>query len=167
MTASEHDRPTLSPTWPRERGTMTEKLAGIRVAIGTIGDDIHVVGITILAHSLRNAGAEVVQLGVQTTPEEFVDAVVQEDVDAVFVSSLNGHARHFSERLMLLLKRQGATDVLLYAGGNLAVSAEANWEDTEAFFRDLGFTRAYPPNTHPSVPIADLATDVLSLGGKR
>ena len=67
-------------------------LARARVVIGSIGDDIHVVGITILAHALRGNGAEVIQLGIQTSAEEFIAAALAEDADAVFVSSSNGHA---------------------------------------------------------------------------
>ena len=135
-------------------------LTGQRVAVGSIGDDIHVVGITILAHALRDAGAEVIQLGIQTSPQEFVHAAVDEDVDAVFVSSSNGHARIFCDDLPKSFAEAGIGDVLLYVGGNLAVTASAQWVDVERDFLELGFDRAFPPRTAPAVAVEALANDL-------
>ncbi len=136
---------------------VASSLRGIRVVIGSIGDDIHVVGITILGHALRNAGAEVIQLGIQTPAEEFVATAVAEDADAVFVSSSNGHAAIFCDGIRGLLNKAGAEDILLYAGGNLSVSAAADWTETEARFLAFGFDRAYPSRSQPDTAIDDLA----------
>lgn len=138
-------------------------LRGVRIVIGSIGDDIHVVGITILAHAFRNAGAEVIQLGIQTPPAEFVATAVAEDADAVLVSSSNGHAAMFCQQLRADLLAAGA-DVLLYAGGNLAVGADVPWPDTHRRFSEMGFDRAYPPRTQPATAVADLAADVEKRG---
>jgi len=139
---------------------MTESLQGARVVIGSIGDDIHVVGITILGHALRNAGAEVIQLGIQTPVEEFVATAVAEDADAVFVSSSNGHAAIFCDGVRGLMTAAGAEDVLLYVGGNLANTAAANWSEVEARFLAMGFDRAYPSRTQPAQAISDLVADL-------
>jgi methylaspartate mutase sigma subunit len=144
---------------------VSDVLRGARVVIGSIGDDIHVVGITILGHALRNAGVEVIQLGIQTPAEEFVAAAVSEDVDAVFVSSSNGHAAIFCEGLRDQLVAAGADDVLLYVGGNLAVSAATAWPEVEQHFLALGFDRAYGSKTTPDMAIADLATDLAARKG--
>lgn len=140
-------------------------LVGRRVVIGSIGDDIHVVGITILGHALRDAGAEVIQLGIQSQPEEFVRAGVDEDADAVFVSSSNGHARIFCEGLPAAFAAEGADDLLLYVGGNIAVSAASAWPSVESTFLGLGFDRAFPPKTPPQVAIDALVTDLNSRNG--
>lgn len=139
---------------------MSTELEGSRVAIGSIGDDIHVVGVTILGHALRGAGAEVIQLGVQTPPEEFVSTAVAEDVDALFVSSSNGHAEFYCDQLRQQLSDAGAGDVLLYVGGNLSVSAAASWDDVEKKFLGMGFDRAFPPRSQPSEAIEALARDL-------
>jgi len=135
-------------------------LSRARVVIGSIGDDIHVVGITILAHALRGNGAEVIQLGIQTSAEEFIAAALAEDADAVFVSSSNGHAAIFCPAIKPGLVAAGADDILLYAGGNLAVSAAADWAQTEQTFLAMGFDRVYPANTTPDTAMRDLALDV-------
>ncbi len=144
--------------------TVTSPLRNVRIVIGSIGDDIHVVGITILAHSLRNAGAEVIQLGIQTPPDEFVATAIAEDADTIFVSSSNGHAQMFCETLRSDLNAAGAKDILLYAGGNLAVGADIPWATTEQRMLDMGFDRAFPPRTQPGVAISQLASDIEKRG---
>jgi methylaspartate mutase sigma subunit len=135
------------------------------VVIGSIGDDIHVVGIMILAYALRNAGAEVIQLGIQTPPAEFVATAVSEDADAVFVSSSNGHAGMFCGSLRHDLSAAGADDVLLYAGGNLAVGADIPWPDTERRMLEMGFDRVFPPRSRPDAAIGELVADIEKRGG--
>jgi len=63
------------------------------VILGVIGSDAHVVGITILEQALEAAGFDVVNLGVQSSQEEFVEAASANDAEAVLVSSLYGHAK--------------------------------------------------------------------------
>lgn len=134
-----------------------------RVVIGSIGDDIHVVGIAILAHALRNSGAEVIQLGIQTPPEEFVATAVAEDADVVMVSSSNGHAAMWCADLRADLNASGAESILLYVGGNLSVSAATPWESVEQRFLDMGFTRVFPPRTQPAQALEAMVTDLAAL----
>jgi methylaspartate mutase sigma subunit len=139
---------------------MAAPLHNVRVVIGSIGDDIHVVGITILGHALRNAGAEVIQLGIQTPAAEFVATAVAEDVDVVMVSSSNGHASLWCDSLRADLNAAGADGVLLYVGGNLANSAATTWESVEAKFLAMGFNRVFGPRTQPAEAIRLLAQDL-------
>lgn len=146
---------------------MDAPLQNVRVAIGSIGDDIHVVGITILGHALRNAGAEVIQLGIQTPPAEFVATAVAEDVDVVMVSSSNGHASVWCDTLRADLDTAGASSVLLYVGGNLAVSASTPWATVEEKFLGMGFNRVFGPRTQPADAIRLLAEDLELTSGSR
>lgn len=134
-------------------------LDGTTVVLGGIGDDIHVVALKILERMLTDAGADVRMLGVMTPAEEFVDGAAEAGADAIWISSSNGHAEFWCESLRGGLEAAGHGDVLLYIGGNLAVG-ERNWEDVEKRFRDLGFTRVYPPGTDPAAAIDDLAADL-------
>ena len=59
---------------------------------GVIGEDVHVTGIRILEHALRNAGFRVHSLGIHNTQEDFIDAAVETRADVIMVSSLAGHA---------------------------------------------------------------------------
>lgn len=89
----------------------------LRVLLAKLGMDTHTVGITVVAHALREAGMEVIFSGLKQTPEGVARAAIQEDVDVVGVSSLSaGHTRSLP-KLARLLREQGAGDKLLVAGG--------------------------------------------------
>lgn len=88
-----------------------------RVLLAKLGMDTHTVGVTVIAHALREAGMEVIFTGLKQTPEMVTAAAVQEDVDVVGVSTLSaGHTRSLP-RLARLLREAGAGDKLLLAGG--------------------------------------------------
>jgi methylaspartate mutase sigma subunit len=128
------------------------------VILGVIGSDAHVVGVTILEQALSAAGFDVVNLGVQTSQEEFVAAARAHDADAVLVSSLYGHAAQdcdgFHERLA-----EAGLDVPTYIGGNLAVG-QNDWEDTRTRFEEMGFSRVFDSETDPEEAIAALDRDL-------
>ncbi|MBV0900825.1 methylaspartate mutase subunit S [Haloarcula salina] len=128
------------------------------VILGVIGSDAHVVGITILEQALSSAGFEVINLGVQTSQDEFVSAAKSHDAEAVLVSSLYGHARQDCEGLHEELDAAGL-DVLTYVGGNLAVG-QNDFEDTRETFREMGFDRVFDAETDPEEAIAKLRSDL-------
>ena len=66
--------------------TATHVLDGRTIVTGVVGDDIHVIGIRLVEHALRSAGATVVSLGVMTPVQEFVEAAVETAADAVVIS---------------------------------------------------------------------------------
>jgi len=128
------------------------------VVLGVIGSDAHVVGITILEQALSAAGFEVVNLGVQTSQAEFVDAANSHDAEAVLVSSLYGHAEQdcdgFHERI-----EEAGLDILTYVGGNLAVG-QSEFEETRRQFREMGFDRVFDAETDPEEAIQALERDL-------
>jgi len=89
----------------------------LRVLLAKLGMDTHTVGITVIAHALREAGMEVIFTGLKQTPEMVAAAAIQEDVDVVGISTLSaGHTRNLP-KLARLLREAGAGDKLLLAGG--------------------------------------------------
>ena len=130
-----------------------------KVVLGVIGSYVHAVGIRILEESFATAGFDVVNIGVLSPQEDFIDAATETDADAILVSSLYGHGeldcRGFKEKCL----EAGLDDVLLYVGGNLVVGKQ-DWHDTEKKFLDMGFDRAYPPGTLPETAIDDLKKDL-------
>jgi len=89
----------------------------LRILLAKLGMDTHTVGITVVAHALREAGMEVIFTGLKQTPEAVASAAIQEDVDVVGISSLSaGHTRSLP-RLARLLREQGGAEKLLLAGG--------------------------------------------------
>ena len=128
------------------------------VILGVIGSDAHVVGITILEQALNAAGFDVVNLGVQTSQEEFVEAAKAEDAEAVLVSSLYGHAEQDCQGFHDLLADAGL-EVVTYIGGNLAVGQD-DFERTREQFREFGFDRVFDSETDPEEAIAALRRDL-------
>ena len=128
------------------------------VVLGVIGSDAHVVGITILEQALNAAGFHVENLGVQTSQEEFAEAALAHDADAILVSSLYGHAEQDCDGFHSLLDSHGV-DAQTYIGGNLAVGQD-DFETTRETFRELGFNRVFDAETDPEAAIAALRRDL-------
>ncbi|MCK8828274.1 methylaspartate mutase subunit S [Natroniella acetigena] len=129
------------------------------VVMGVIGSDVHAVGNRILEEAFTKAGFDVVNIGVLAPQEEFINAAIETDADAILVSSLYGHGeldcKGFREKCI----ESGLEDITLYVGGNLVVGKQ-EWEPTEDKFLEMGFDRVYPPGTLPEEPIADLKQDL-------
>ena len=89
----------------------------IRVVIAKPGLDGHDRGAKVIARSLRDAGMEVIYTGLRQTPEQIVEAALQEDADAIGLSILSGAHNHICPRLMELLAAKGLDDVLVVIGG--------------------------------------------------
>ena len=89
----------------------------IRVLVAKAGLDGHDRGAKVVAAALRDAGCEVVYTGLRQTPEQIVEAALQEDVDAVGLSLHSGAHMTLFPRVLELLKAAGAGDILLTGGG--------------------------------------------------
>ncbi|WP_121741271.1 methylaspartate mutase subunit S [Natronorubrum halophilum] len=129
------------------------------VILGVIGSDAHVVGITILEQALEAAGFDVVNLGVQSSQPEFVDAATAHDAEAVLVSSLYGHAEQDCEGLHEEMADADLEDVTTYIGGNLAVGQD-DFDETRKLFREMGFDRVFDSKTDPEDAIEALRADL-------
>jgi methylmalonyl-CoA mutase C-terminal domain/subunit len=89
----------------------------IRVLVGKPGLDGHDRGAKVVAAALRDAGMEVIYTGLHQTPEQVVEAAVQEDVDVVALSILSGAHMTLFPEVHKLLKKNGIGDRLLTGGG--------------------------------------------------
>jgi len=92
-------------------------LAGVRVVIAKAGLDGHDRGAKIVARALRDAGAEVIYTGLHQTPEQIVQAAIQEDAAAIGLSILSGAHMTLFPRVLELLREQGAEDIVVFGGG--------------------------------------------------
>lgn len=89
----------------------------LKVLIAKAGLDGHERGALVVAVGLRDAGLEVVYTGIRNTPEQIVASAIQENVDAIGLSSLSGgHMAQF-RRVMEVLKKENAKEILVFAGG--------------------------------------------------
>ena len=89
----------------------------IRVLLAKPGLDGHDRGVKVIARALRDAGMEVIYTGLRQTPEQIVNAALQEDVDIVGLSILSGAHMTIFPRVLELMREKGMDDVLLFGGG--------------------------------------------------
>jgi methylmalonyl-CoA mutase C-terminal domain/subunit len=89
----------------------------IRVMVAKPGLDGHDRGARIIARAYRDAGLEVVYTGLHQTPEEIVQAAIQEDVDMIGLSSLAGAHMYLFPRVVELLREKGVNDIVVSGGG--------------------------------------------------
>ncbi len=95
-------------------GSQNKKL---RVLVAKICLDGHDRGVKIVARALRDAGIEVIYLGIHNSPEEIVSSAIQEDVDAIGISIHSAAHMTLFEDVLKLLKKNRASDIALFAGG--------------------------------------------------
>lgn len=96
---------------------MTEENPVIRVLIAKVGLDGHDRGVRIVARALRDAGMDVVYTGLHRTPDEVVDAAIQEDVDILGISLLSGAHMTIFPRVIERMRERGVDDIILTGGG--------------------------------------------------
>ncbi|MBO0726879.1 MAG: cobalamin B12-binding domain-containing protein, partial [Blastocatellia bacterium] len=89
----------------------------IRVLLAKPGLDGHDRGVKVIARALRDAGMEVIYTGLRQTPEQIVNAALQEDVDIVGLSILSGAHMTIFPRVIELMREKGMDDTLLFGGG--------------------------------------------------
>ena len=125
------------------------------LVMGVIGADVHAVGNRILAMALEEAGYNVVNLGVLVAQEEFINAAVETNADAIAVSSLYGHGEIDCQGMREKCDEAGLKGIVLLAGGNLVVGKQ-DFAEVEKRYKAMGFTKVYPPGTTVETTIADL-----------
>jgi methylmalonyl-CoA mutase C-terminal domain/subunit len=118
----------------------------IRVLVGKPGLDGHDRGALVVAQALRDEGMEVIYTGLRQTPEQIVASAIQEDVDCIGLSILSGAHNEIFPEIVELLKKNGADDILLIAGGVIPN------EDIPELMK-LGISRVFTPGT----PTKDMA----------
>ena len=89
----------------------------IRVVVAKPGLDGHDRGAKVVARALRDAGMEVIYTGLHQTPEQIVEAALQEDADGIGLSILSGAHMTLCAKVLELLKERDALDISVFVGG--------------------------------------------------
>ncbi|WP_029689209.1 cobalamin B12-binding domain-containing protein [Thermoanaerobacter sp. A7A] len=118
----------------------------IRVLVAKPGLDGHDRGAKVIARALRDAGMEVIYTGLRQTPEQIVEAAIQEDVDVVALSILSGAHNTLFPKITKLLKERGADDILVIGGGVIP-------EEDIPFLKENGIAEIFTPGTPTSAAI--------------
>ena len=112
----------------------------IRVLVAKVGLDGHDRGAKVVAAALRDAGMEVVYTGLRRTPDQVVQAALEEDADAIGVSILSGAHETVLRKVRDAMREEGLDDVVLLAGGTIP-------EADHAALHDLGVDHVFTPGT--------------------
>ena len=123
-----------------------QNIRRIRVLIAKPGLDSHDRGAKVVARALRDAGMEVIYTGLRQTPEQIVETALQEDVDVIGLSILSGAHKTLFPRIMGLLKGEGLTDTVVFAGGIIP-------EEDIPEIKKLGIKEVFRPGTPTGVII--------------
>lgn len=116
---------------------MSEK---IKVLIAKPGLDGHDRGAKVVARAFRDAGFEVIYTGLRQTPEQIVNAAIEEDVDAIGVSILSGAHNHCFSEIMKLLEHNSVDDIMVFGGGIIP-------DDDIAYLKSIGVAEIFGPGT--------------------
>lgn len=97
--------------------TQTQQVKRIRILVAKMGLDGHDRGALVICRALRDAGMEVIYSGLFCTPQQVAKTAIDEDVDAIAMSLLNGAHLTLFPKVAKILKEQGIDDILLIGGG--------------------------------------------------
>ncbi len=111
-----------------------------RILVAKPGLDGHDRGARYVAHILRDAGFEVIYTGIRRSPEEIVDAAIQEDVAAIGLSLLSGAHNVLFKRILDLLEERRAEDILVFGGGTIP-------PDDVPRLKEMGIAAVFTPGT--------------------
>ena len=136
---------------------MESRQQGIRVIVAKVGLDGHDRGVKIVARTLRDAGMDVIYTGLHRTPEEVVEAAIQEDVDVIGVSILSGAHMTVFPRLLKLLDERGARDILVVGGGVIP-------DEDVARLKAMGVSELLLQDTPPETIVATVRRVVAERG---
>jgi methylmalonyl-CoA mutase C-terminal domain/subunit len=125
----------------------------IRVLVAKPGLDGHDRGAKVIARALRDAGMEVIYTGLRQTPEQIVEAAIQEDVDVVAMSILSGAHNTLFPKVVNLLKERGVTDRLIVGGGVIP-------DDDIPFLIESGVEAIFTPGTSTKDVVEFITTHV-------
>lgn len=112
----------------------------IRVVIAKLGLDGHDRGAKVIARALRDAGMEVIYTGLRQTPENIVEIAIQEDADAIGLSSLSGAHNHLFPKVIQILRERQAEDIMVFGGGVIP-------EKDIPALKDAGIAAIFTPGT--------------------
>jgi methylmalonyl-CoA mutase C-terminal domain/subunit len=135
------------------KGQSQQQLKRIRVLVAKLGLDGHDRGALVICRALRDAGMEVIYSGLFCTPEQVAKTAIDEDVDAVAMSLLNGAHLTLFPKVAKILKNQGIDDILLIGGG---VIPEGDKKQLE----NQGITGNFGPGTPLQIIIDHITENI-------
>ena len=131
----------------------------IRVLLAKVGLDGHDRGVKVVARALRDADMDVIYTGLHHTPDDVVTAAIQEDVDVLGVSLLSGVQMTVFPKIFDKLKKEGAEDMIVVAGGVMP-------DEDVAALKEMGVKEVMLQDTPPQA-IIDMLKRLVAERGPR
>lgn len=131
----------------------------LRVLVAKLGLDGHDRGALVLCRAFRDAGMEVIYSGLFCTPEQVAKMAIDEDVDAVAMSLLNGAHTTLFPKVARMLKEKGANDIVLVGGGIIP-------EQDKPILEKEGITGNFGPGTPLEIITQHITEHVGKVRGK-
>jgi methylmalonyl-CoA mutase, C-terminal domain len=136
-----------------EQSQLLQQHKRIRVLVSKLGLDGHDRGALVICRALRDAGMEVIYSGLFCTPERVANTAIDEDVDAIAMSLLNGAHLVLFPKVARLLREKGVNDILLVGGGIIP-------ENDKKSLEGEGITGNFGPGTPLQTIIKHIATNI-------
>ena len=130
-----------------------------KILLAKLGLDGHDRGVKVIARAFRDAGMEVVYLGMRVTPDQVAQAALQEDADVVGISILSGAHMRLIRRLTKALNDRDAGDVVLLVGGTIP-------EDDVEPLHEMGVQGVFPVGTFTQTMIDFINSSLESTKGR-
>ncbi len=112
----------------------------VRVLVGKVGLDGHDRGAKVVAQALRDAGMEVIYTGLRQTPEQIVEAALQEDVQVIGLSILSGAHMQLLPPVLEMLRDQDSSDIIVIVGGIIP-------REDIAYLKENGVAEVFTPGS--------------------
>jgi methylmalonyl-CoA mutase, C-terminal domain len=136
-----------------EQSQLLQQHKRIRVLVSKLGLDGHDRGALVICRALRDAGMEVIYSGLFCTPERVANTAIDEDVDAIAMSLLNGAHLVLFPKVARLLREKGVNDILLVGGGIIP-------ENDKKSLEGEGITGNFGPGTPLPTIIKHITTNI-------
>ena len=131
----------------------SQEVKRTRVLVAKLGLDGHDRGALVICRALRDAGMEVIYSGLFCTPEQVAKTAVDEDVDVIAMSLLNGAHLTLFPKVATLLKEQGIDDILIIGGGVIPTK-------DKKLLEKQGITGNFGPGTPLQIIINHINTNI-------
>lgn len=131
----------------------------LRVLVAKPGLDGHDRGAKIVARALRDAGMEVIYTGRRQSPDQIVRSAIQEDVDAIGLSSLSGAHETIFRKVLKLLKERKAGNILVFGGGIIP-------KDDADNLKQLGIVEIFGPGSYTKDIVSRIESEIKKKRGE-
>ncbi|MDH5609592.1 MAG: methylmalonyl-CoA mutase family protein, partial [Cyclobacteriaceae bacterium] len=129
----------------------------IRIVTAASLFDGHDAAINIMRRIIQSTGCEVIHLGHNRSVQEIVDCAIQEDAQAIAITSYQGGHLEYFKYMYDLLKDKGASQIKIFGGGGGTIHPE-EMEELHAY----GITRIYSPDDGRAMGLQGMINDLVS-----